>query len=98
MAVVLAAYRIEEMYRRDVAFVALNSRDSTNTADRDRARRKALICEPADHYVERNTVASHDDDIRGLRGRTDQRHLLRDAGIKARAERVDGYKTISPRK
>src|SRR5262249_55841185 len=98
MAVVLAAHHIEEVYRCNVAFAALHCCDAANAANRDDARRKALIDKTTDHDVEPNAVASHDDDIRGLGSRTDQRHLFSDAGIKARTERVDGHKTIGPRK
>ena len=56
MLVVDAGRGIDEMHRREVAFAALGRRHAAEAADRDRARREALLGELADNDVERDVV------------------------------------------
>ena len=63
MLVVDAGRRIDEMHRRDVALAALRRGDAALAADRDGARADAALGERADHHVERDVVAAHDDDV-----------------------------------
>src|SRR5262249_59935231 len=55
--------RIEQMHRREVAFAALGSGDAALAADRDGARGKAFVGERAEHGIETDAVAAHDDEI-----------------------------------
>ena len=59
---------IDEMHRRDVAFAAPRRRDAAQAADRDGARGEAALGQRADHDVERDVVAAHDDEIGRARG------------------------------
>ena len=87
MLVVDAGRRIDQMDRREVAFAAARRRHAAEAADRDGARVKAALGERADHDVERNVMAAHDDQIGRVRGVADQRHLDIAVGVE-RARRA----------
>ena len=56
------------MHRRDIALAALRRRDAALAADRDGARGESALGQRADHDVERDVVAAHDDEIGRARG------------------------------
>ena len=63
------------MDRRDIAFAAACRIDAAEAADGDGARAKAALGKRADHDIERDIVAAHDDEIGRALAFADQRHL-----------------------
>ena len=85
MFVVEAGRRIDEMDRRQIAFAAACRGNAAEAADGDGARAKAPLGQRADHDVERDIVAAHDDEVGRALGLADQRDLGR--GCRHRAKR-----------
>ena len=72
--------------------------DAAEAADGDGARGKAALGERADHDIERDIVAAHDDEVRRALGFADQSDVGAGAGIERRGQRIDRQKPVGLRK
>jgi len=69
------------MHRRHVALAALRRGNAALAADRDGSRGEPALGERADHDVESDVVAAHDDDIRRAGSIADQSDASRRIGV-----------------